>query len=702
MGRNSLNGATDEETQSSFGKSASRFARTTAEKARDYRRRKLAEKRAWGPREIEIRRWQRAAITPPATALATLGAGQCAHFMAMQAATSTGGAAALAGLSVAGVAFVVRVAGKTIFLPRWESLYWSVAGIVTVWMAATTALGLSWISTALLVAFTAVFARPWMRGHPQPDYEQAAIPAVETLELEPASDENEELVEEILERFDAFIAARGKKLEGAMLTNMESLATGWRFDVEVDVDKHTTKDVLDLQEKIAAVMGDLGMGVDDIIPEPHPTGHRGKAQLTFTTTNPLKRGVPYQGPRYNNGEIAVGPWRDGEGWGSIVLTDHKNSVYNGLVTGDPGMGKSVFLENLGMSALSSGCWQVFYTDGSEDADSSALLNKYMTWSEAGLKGARRQLAAVKNYLEMRGVENNATGTRGVNPSPERVGLLWIIDELHRLATADPEFAAELAQVVRLGRKKGVSVWGATQGTDLKEDFGSVTALRDILTSRNVAACYSSSKYGHSLISGAALAPNTLPNDGGYMYLKTPGMSRYAMLRTDYAEDMTRWAAAIPECPWDENGYLSVKKHLEENQTDESAKRDKARRRLEALKTRLKHGIDLTESDNNADDSVSSAATSVTAPIDNLIAMIPRLDQGPSQQPSPDQEDELDRVHHAILGLVREGVAATGEIVERMRARDVSERTTKRKLAELVKQGHLATGIKQGIYELPAA
>ncbi|MCI2424330.1 ATP-binding protein [Saccharopolyspora sp. K220] len=681
------------------------------DKIKQARVRRHARRRAWGPRELHIRAWQKSVVTPPVTSALTWGTGQCAHLLALQADTSMFGAAALAGFTVGGAAFVVRVAGKKVFVKRWESLYWTTAGTITAWITIATITGATWTLTALLALAMIVLARPWWHAHPTPAPAQLELPSgaaeLPALEAAPATQETDHIVDEILDRWYTFIDKPGR-LDGSVLTEHVELPHGQRFDVHLDRDRHTIKDVLDLKPRIAAVMGPLGMSIDDILIEQHTangvTDH-GKATITFTTTNPLKDGVPYQGPRYDNGWIAVGPWRDGQGWGSIRLADHNASVFNGLVTGDPGTGKSVFLENLGMSALASGCWKVFYTDGSEDADSSSLLNDHMTWSQAGIEGAWRSLAAVKDYLAYRGVENNAlpADIRGVNPSPERMGLLWIIDELHRLAAADPAFALELAQVVRLGRKKGVAVWGATQGVDLKEDFGGVTALRDILTSRNVVAFYSSSTYAHTMISGAKIAPNTLPNDGGYAYLKTPGMMRAAMLRTDYSQDMTPWARQIPEYPWDEGGWLSVRKHLEAHNTDQEEKREEAQRRLQAMRIRLQHGLDIDHDDATR----PSKNNPGSGPLAALFALIPTpafADEttATSSTANDDERDELDRLHHAILGLVREGVTATGDIVDRMRARDVAERTTKRKLAELLDRGHLERGIKQGVYQIPAA
>jgi hypothetical protein len=524
-------------------------------------------------------------------------------------------------------------------------------------------------------------------------------------ELEPL-----DLIGQLSDLWHTYFAATGKKFAGSLFTGAEQLRNGVRAEIHLDPDLHNY-DMLaanDVLSRLAGVVGHLGIKRRDILIEPHPTGDHSKGVITFLTRNPLQGGVSYRGPRYDNGFIAAGPWVDGEGWGSIQLTDHNATVINGLVTGDPGTGKSVFLENLGMSAQWSSCWKVFYCDGSEDADSSSLLNDYMTASEAGIAGAWRQMAAVKEYLALRGEENNAlpADVRGVNPSPDRMGLLWIIDEAHRLFRIDPQFAQELAQVVRLGRKKGVAVWCATQGVDLKADFGNVPALRDILTSRNVVAFYSSSTYAHTMISGTAIAPNRLPTDGGYAFLKAPTMTRALMLRTDYAQDMTPWAREIPIYPWDEPGWLAVKKYLQ-NRTSPQQAREEAQRRFQARLQRLRLGL-VDDTPDMATASPKPAGATARGPFADLVGKMPReltvadvVVLHPVADTGDDTPDEitLDATHQAILDLVDHGIVETGEIVKHLTGgRAISERTVKRKLAELVALNILVHAGKQGRYQ----
>ncbi|WP_224389083.1 hypothetical protein [Pseudonocardia sp. ICBG1293] len=76
-------------------------------------------------------------------------------------------------------------------------------------------------------------------------------------------------------------------------------------------------------------------------------------------------------------------------------------VRNGLVTGEPGSGKSACLEAIGLGLAASGCWHVFFGDGDPDGGSSPVLNDVADWAESGPDGVLAQLGAVEAALEVR-------------------------------------------------------------------------------------------------------------------------------------------------------------------------------------------------------------------------------------------------------------------------------------------------------------
>jgi hypothetical protein len=549
-------------------------------------------------RAFRVSRWQRAMVAPHLAGAGTWAYGECAHLIEMAAHQPLAVGASTAALATGAMYLTRYGALRTVFTHRWSLRFWLAGTTATLWstLAAVLDTGTTpgWLLTGALAGTTVTLAGRWWQDH-----RIVAGPVPSQL---PAADEDEDTEDEVLaapitgadrivERWETFLSAKGKKFAHSILAGERELATGWAFEIVLDPDHNTFDDLVPARPKIAGVMG---LAPADIVIELHPDGDYSRGLISFLTTNPLKDGVAYTGPRYDNGYVASGPYADGDGWGSVQLTDHVATVINGLVTGDPGSGKSVFLENLGMSALHSRRWKVLYNDGSIDNDSSPILSNYMTASDYGLTGAWAQLAAVKEYMTGRGIENAALpeDVRGVNPSPARKGLLWIIDELHLLLKADQDFAKELEIVVRLGRKKGVAVWCATQGLDLNLDFAGNSTLRDILTSRNVVCFYTSSKYAHNLINGPTMAPYTLPTDGGWAYLRAAGSNRAAMLRTDFTQDMSPWARALPNEPWgdDEVGELALGAYIAEAHRSPEQSMADARIALETYKQTRRLGL----------------------------------------------------------------------------------------------------------------
>lgn len=669
---------------------------TNRQRIKQLREEARARRSAWTDEQHEARRWQLMTTVPIQAGGWTWVYGNCSHLVAAlteQPLTTAASAAFLA----ATAQWVVRFGLKKVWVSKWSLRFWLSGAVATIWSVITTWTGPSWLMTGVLTVAVLLLGARWWRAHrlPWPVREsrpQLALTAGQAVTDEAGADQEAELTEDvdedaqtervigraqILERWELYLAAKSKPFVNSVLSNHRKLINGHQFDVDLDADKNTVDDLFPRRGKIAAIMG---MKPADILLELHPTGDNSRGMLTVLTTNPLAKGIPYQGPRYDNGFIDAGMFADGTGWGSVQLTDHKNTVMNGLVCGDPGAGKSVFLENLGMSALHSKCWKVFYCDGSEDADSSSLLNDHMTWSEAGLAGAWAQLKAVKRYCKARGLENNALGpeVRGVNPSPQRLGLLWIIDEFHRLVKQDKEFAKEVEQVVRLGRKKGVAIWVATQGLDLSLDFAGISTLRDILTSRNVVAFYSSSTYAHTLISGVNMAPNTLPSDGGYAYLSRPGMSnRASMLRTDFAPDMTPWARELLDVPWDDLGLLAVKQIMDQHRVTPEMAREQAAARLDAFRLQLQLGLpDEPEAAEQTEqvDSMAAAASLFSDLLDqmpdvlDLTSSVPAQADGQRDDGEDGVEQDGDTIvmrvqHYDVLEAITGGTEQTGQIVE---------------------------------------
>lgn len=625
---------------------------------------------------VALRKWRRDMAAPLLASGGTWLTGEGAHLAELAAHQPLVVAASTAATAACATCLARWRLGR-VWSPRWSGRFWTAGSTAATWTALASIVGPhwtpGWFLTGSLAAATVGLSGRWWREHrvhvtptrpaltgAEQQHTELAIPTESGLaENDDAPEDQVTVGSRIQERWETYFAAKGKKFKGSILTGETELATGWQFEVLLDPENNDFGDLLPARPRIAAVMG---LSTADVLIERHPSGSEDRALISFLLVNPLKDGIAYQGPRYNHGFIDVGMFADGTGWGSVQLTDHENSVLNGLVSGDPGSGKSVFLENLGMSALHSLRWKVFYCDGSEDADSSVLLNDHMTWSTAGLEGAKQQLKAIQKYMRARGMETRSIGgeVRGVNPSSERMAILWIIDEFHRLAKADPDFAREVENVVRLGRKKGVAVWVATQGLGL-EDFAGIATLRDILTSRNVVAFYSSSTYAHNLISGVSIAPNTLPTGGGYAYLSRPGMpTRAAMLRTDYAKDMTPWARELQDVPWDDLGLLAVKKIMNENRVSPEEAQEIAIADLTRYKKALQIELMIEDGDEPKQEIAEVKPLFGFADLRAKISSLGAVPAASSDSPVGDAPAKSKK--ETILAVLRErGGATTGDI-----------------------------------------
>jgi hypothetical protein len=698
-----------------------------------------AERRqGWTEEQQRIHTWQLAVTMPPLAGGITWVYGECAHLTSIVLASPT-----LVSVSAAVLAWipiwVIRLRNKKTWVKTWSMHYYLSGMVASVYAAILTFTGpRDWLFALLAVATFGLSAK-WYGAHRLPmrqrnrlpvlwqrrelvrfgaDGELVAVDDEEDDEDEPGvgedpppgsdPDAEEKLTaESIIATWAGSMTSSGKGLENSSLGLLELLPHGVKLEVTLDPEKSQYGDIEGKKGRFAAL---LHMSPADIIVEPHPARDHSKGLLTVVTSNPLAAGIPYQGPRYHDGWIGAGLFGDGTGWGYVRVCDHKNSVFNGLVTGDPGSGKSVFLENLGMSALFSGFWKVLYLDGSEDGDSSSLLTEHMTWSEAGKEGAWKQLRAIEHYMQGRGLENKVLpkSVRGVNPSPDRMAVMWIIDELHRLLE-DTKFAERLARVLRLARKKGVAIWAATQGLDLSGDFAGMAMIRTALTSKNVVTFYSASTYSHKLINGPTIAPCTLPPDGGYALLAGLGAMRGAMIRTDFSDDMTSFAEGLDEiAAWDERAWKMIGPFIEEFRVDPEQLQAQALLELEAF---LGTPVALDGSPEEVAETPAGdgAVLRVQRRFPGLVlpSLPARLAIGGGEEP-PKQESraearELNDADRAVLVAIRSlgGSLLRGGVVEKVSGR-VAERTVDGVLKRLYEAGYLDQPAgKGGAYRLTA-
>lgn len=505
--------------------------------------------------------------------LAYAGAGPVGELVA------AGGTAGLCAATLAVLRLTYRDRIPTVWRRRW----WAAGAGAATWVNTAAVLGAgSWPMTAALALGAAAASRSWLtlhqvpRPHDQPPLPTPALPAPTVAEL--VEDSGTVLVRRWSER----IARPGGVVPGSMLTDRVELPHAIRWTVQTIPGTTSFSSMFALRDRIAS---GLQVPAARVLLEPSETDESA-AILTVITKDLLAAGIPYVGPRYHDGRIEVGPWADGSGMAEYIAVD-RVGCRNGMASGEPGSGKSAFLEAVALGLKSSGEWVVWFGDGDPEGGSSPLLNELADWPEAGPARVLAQLEAIEAVLIVRGMVKSTltadpdTGLpipitdpttqrplREIRPCPAYPGLKWIIDELHRLSS-DPwmkaqNFIPRLERVTRIGRKYGVTLLTGSQSL-LAGDFGNSTPLRGYLAARNLFAFRNGNKTEKAVVSGLVISPGTLPAGGGYCY--SAGSGRLAMTRVAWAADMARWIPGLPATDLDPDTLLAATPFLPDTPRD---------------------------------------------------------------------------------------------------------------------------------------
>lgn len=255
----------------------------------------------------------------------------------------------------------------------------------------------------------------------------------------------------------------------------------------------------------------LDVPMDRMVLEKHPDFPKSQRllRLQIITRSPIENTVYFDCPRCEDGLIMLGPYADGVGEAFLRLYT-ENSMWSTFVLGGTGIGKSRMLEQIAISVLSRGDTIVFYMDGQNGASSPTLF-RHADWP-VGPDGALRMLAALERAAAWRQKENRAYGLDGFTPSPERPGILVIVDEQHRIVPlAAPRFADASVE----WRKIGQSLLGADQDSSLKTTFSGEDRLRSAMLGGNGFVMNVQSRIAGNLIPGLEINPADLPRIPGY-------------------------------------------------------------------------------------------------------------------------------------------------------------------------------------------
>lgn len=489
--------------------------------------------------------------------------------------------AALVGSDIHSLVVTGTIAGTALAVPAlaaawrhripelWRHRWWVGTAAAAGWVDVTVANGPSWTMLGVLVVGTAAISARWAAEHELPnpgdipEPTPAPLPVLPPAPAPPKVDRSRAaLIEQAWRTRVAF--GRNAIAAGSRLTGRQELPNGSRWTVELDPEGNTgCTDLISAPVRIARplqvnphhVIIERLEGVDD---------REDLASLTVVTEDLLAGGVPYRGPRYRDGRIQFGMRADGAGPAEWVAYDG-TGVRGGLIAGGQGSGKSTLLGALGIAYRTSGEWHVLFGDGDLRGNSSHLLKKVAHDFAAGPEEVLQQLEALEAWYEYRGVllpglttGPDGTPVRMINPEMQEPvdwirpcraypGMIWVLDELYRLATNDDlkavGFMKRAAALQRILRKLGGAIIAGTQSL-LGEDFGGDSAFRGMLAQGNLIALRTENKNEQHIVGDFGISPNTLPKGGGYA-ISNDGTGN-ALIRTEYSDDMARWATNLPD------------------------------------------------------------------------------------------------------------------------------------------------------------
>ena len=558
------------------------------------------------------------------------------------------------------------------------------------WLTASLLVGFAAphaLATCGLAAFVALSAH-WWRIH------RIGYPAEQAPALKTAAAEAED-AQHIAAAWAQNLAAEGKPLAGTSLADYQRTKHGHQWTVIL---RPGGGGLAELRSKLTAISTAIDVDAPKISLERHPSGRPTRAVLRITLDSPVDDGVPVthdqhgpvvaEQPLWDTkaGDITLGPYADGVGVKTWKVY-RPSSLYGGYIFGDTGSGKSELLNLIALGLLASGNTAYWYLDGQEGA-SSPLVGAHADWdcSESLFK-ARQALEAACAVMKMRQMFNRAHQLKGFTPSPDRPGLVLIIDESHLVLTdhvrdkKDPGFGsmtnADLAELIgRTGRKVGVAIIAASQDTTLKA-FGNSGPLRSSLLRGNGIVMFSTNRISAGILPNFSANPADLPDNGGYAYsLETTDASgakhsRQATFRAAYQESFGPDLARYPVRTLEEDSATVIDMY----QTDAYKRRHEitAEAKAGAVAAEIaafKRGeVDIDEF--LFGDELSIVPVSPSVSTESGFA-VPALQVVPSLADlvaveADDDEDLVDPVgltpvQQTVLDAIRDGITRTSDII----------------------------------------
>lgn len=667
-----------------------------------------AETRTWVPASWPGRIWSdtratswrlRRQILPHAVAAGIGTTGAAAHAIAAFGVDPAQLALILAGTGVPAAFWAAHQTKKR--RPQWARRA-LLAGLSGAGWLALAPYGVGPEQAALLIGAEYALGARWWQHH-RPGYPEEAAEQIEQAE------QSMDRAAQIIADYTTYAAGKGRVLEGSVLLNPVITRYTIAFDLQLDRGKQSIATLYGSLDKLATA---LDCTVEDLVPEKHPS-RRSDAwcRLQVIIDSPIAGNLTFTGPRREDGILRLGPYADGDGEVPYRLYT-PGSMWSGAIIGGTGIGKSRVVENIVISAISGGDTVYWYLDP-QNGTSSAALAEHADWF-ANLETADDILDAALAIVDARGRENAAEGIIEFTPSPERPGLLIVVEECHAVF-ADPAKAAEWARIAREGRKVGVCLLLVSQYPGL-ETFGGKDAMRSSVMAGNAIVLHTTSNQTKGLIPGLQLDPKTLPRTPGYGYVLGTdpdiGLRTAPWRNRNTADQAGRWLAAQPMPSLDT--YAATATLL--NTTAYRDRHDSvlgAQEAARAFVEALRRGELPDQATTRTKTKTATAAASDLGQIIRFPQPITEPIQSPRHQPrrqdpapdaAPDRRAStplmLGDSHRIVLAAIAAGNRQPKDIIQVTR---LSRRHIQELLADLLTAGYVTkTGAGPAVQYQPAA
>lgn len=489
------------------------------------RAQRRADERAERTLLAEAERRNRAQLMPHYVTAGLVGLAQVVHSLAAQA-HAAGVAAVVTGLAcaTAGAAGAVWARRRQHVLAEWTMWSGLLTAATSVWMVTAVISGITWAGLALALAGDYAFGARWWAAHRHP----------EAVEPDPANEPAPVEVDESLlalypRRWADYLGGANCVLAGSQLVSGEPFCHGVEYVLRLHPGKQDLDMVRSTMSKIATGLGhpQTKLTVDSYGDNP------ALARFRVVTASPVRDAVYFQGPRFDDGTIVLGPYIDGID-NAVWRLYTENSIWGGMIVGGTGSGKSRLIDVIALTALHTGTTYLVHVDGQDGMSCPQLWEHAQErYGADDADYALRRLIAMQQYRQ----RHRRGGGHGFNPSPQTPGILVIVDEAHVVITKDN--AEKWAKLAREARKVGIAVIMADQDGSLETFKKSV--LRGSLRAGNAVGLRTDERSQGQIMGHGKFNLHDLPAIPGYGHTlgdaarHAPFKNRWAPTRDDAAK-----------------------------------------------------------------------------------------------------------------------------------------------------------------------